>query len=113
MTQSKVDPTLYYPEEQGHVIGALITHIDDFMHCGDDSFNEKVMDKLREKFVARKMEEREFKYVGFDIMQNPDGVISGQGQYLQRLESIVVKTERAKQERNPLMKENYVCFEDL
>ena len=75
MTQSQVDPTLYYLEDQGHVMGALVTHIDDFMHCREDFFNEKVMDKLRQKFVAGKMEEREFKYVGFDIMQNPDGII--------------------------------------
>ena len=44
------------------------------MHCGEDSFNGMVMNKLRKKFVAGKIEEREFKYVGFDIMQNPDGV---------------------------------------
>ena len=44
MTQSQVDPTLYYLEEQGHVVGTLFTHTDDFMHCRDDSFNEKVMD---------------------------------------------------------------------
>ena len=54
---------------------------------------------LGQKFVAGKMEEREFKYVGFDIMQNPDGVILGQGQYLQKLESIVIKPDRAKQKR--------------
>ena len=53
------------------------------------------MDKLWQKFVAGKMEEREFKYVGFDIMQNPDGVILDQEQYLQKLESIV--TEQAKE----------------
>ena len=75
MTQSQVDPTLYYLEEQGHVIGALVTHVNDFVHCGEDFFNEKIMDNLRQKFVAGKMEEREFKYVGFNIMQNPDGVI--------------------------------------
>ena len=63
------------------MIGALVTHIGDFMHCGEDSFSEKVTDKLRQKFVVRKMEEREFKYVGFGIMQNPDEVILDQGQY--------------------------------
>ena len=57
MTQSQVDPTLFYLKEQDHVIGALVTHIDDFMHCGEDSFNEKVMNKLRQKFVAGKIED--------------------------------------------------------
>ena len=43
----------------------------------------------------------EFKYVGFDIMQNPDGVILDQGQYLQKLESIVIKPDRAKPKKEP------------
>ena len=102
MTESQVDPTLYYLEEQGHVIGALVTNIRDFMHCGEDSFNEKVTDKVRQKFVAGKMEEREFKYVGFHVMQNPDGVILDQGQNLPKLESIVIKPDRAKQKKEPL-----------
>ena len=34
MTQSKADSSLFYKVENGEVIGALITHIDDFMHCG-------------------------------------------------------------------------------
>ena len=101
MTQSQVDPTLYYLEEQGHVIGALVTHTNDFMHCREDFCSEKVTDKLRQKFVAGKMAEREFKYVGFNIIQNPDGVILDQGQYLQKLESIVIKPDRAKQKKKP------------
>ena len=34
MTQPQVDPTLYYLEEQGNVIGGLVTRIDDLMHYG-------------------------------------------------------------------------------
>ena len=81
------------------MIGALVTHIDDFTHCGEDSFNEKVMDKLRQKSVAGKMEEKEFEYVRFDIMQNPDDVILDQEQYLQKRESI--KPARAKHKKEP------------
>ena len=58
------------------------------------------------------MEEMELKYVGFDIMQNPDGVILDQGQYLQKLESIVIKPDRAKR-KNLHMQKNYLCFENL
>ena len=46
MTQSKVDSSLFYKVENGEVIGALITHIDDFMHCGNESFDETVMKPL-------------------------------------------------------------------
>ena len=44
---------------------------------------------------------KEFKYVGLDIIQIPDGVILDldQGQYLQKLESIVIKLDKAKQKK--------------
>ena len=36
--QSSVDSALFYLRD-GRVIGAMATHIDDFMHCGDASFD--------------------------------------------------------------------------
>ena len=60
MTQSKVDLSLYYKVENGEVIGALITHIDDFMHCGNESFDETVMKLLISRFVAGKQESSNF-----------------------------------------------------
>ena len=84
------------------MIGAVVTHIDYFVHCEEDFLNEKVMDKLRQKFVVGKMEEREFKYFEFNIKQNRDRAILDRGQYLQKFDSIVVKPDRSKQKKEPL-----------
>ena len=43
------------------LIGALVTHIDDFMHCREDSFSEKVMDKIKAEFFCRKNGRLKFK----------------------------------------------------
>ena len=113
MIQSKVDPALFYMREKGKLIGALVTHIDDFMHCGEDSFNDIVMAKLRRLFVAGKMEKGEFKYVGFDIRQNPDGIILDQSHYSRQLEGIIIKPQRAKQKKELLDQEESSLFRGI
>ena len=76
-----------YEEEREGGKGALVSHIHLMtMHCVADSFNEEVNweDLIKTyRFLVRKEEEGELKCVGFDIMQNPDGVI-----YTVRSESI-------------------------
>ena len=102
MTQSQVDPTLYYLEEQGHVIGALVAHIDDSMHCGEDSLIRRLWINLGRNLLQGKWKKGSSNMLGLTIMQNPDGVLLDQGQYLQKLESIVIKPHRAKQKKKPL-----------
>ena len=60
MKQSKVDPALFYKVNDGEVIGALITHIDDFMHCGNKLFDETVIKPLVTRFLAGKQESVNF-----------------------------------------------------
>ena len=43
LVQSKADPSLFYKVNNGEIIGAIITHIDDFMHCGGALFNNIVI----------------------------------------------------------------------
>ena len=83
------------------------------MHCGEDSFNDIVMAKLRRLFVAGKMEKGEFKYVGFDIRQNPDGIILDQSHYSRQLEGIIIKPQRAKQKKELLDQEESSLFRGI
>ena len=46
-------------------------------------------------------------------MQNPDGIILDQGQYLQKLESIVINPDRAKQKKEPLDEGELHLFQGL
>ena len=83
------------------------------MHCGQDSFNEEVMGRLRQKFVSGKVAEGEFRYVRFDIKQNPDGVVLDQSHCLQKLKIFIIKLQGSKQKEDPLGKEELSIFRGL
>ena len=70
LVQSKVDPSLFYKVNNGEVIGAIVTHIDDFMHCGSALFDNIVIKPLLERFIPGKQDTNKFCYIGFGIDQN-------------------------------------------
>jgi hypothetical protein len=49
----------------------MCCHVDDFLHAGNETF-EAAMCKLRQRFLAGKIEEGNFRYIniGFQITQN-------------------------------------------
>ena len=50
---STVDPSLfYYHNKDGSLAGVLITHVDDFLHAGNQVFNEEVILPLKRHFMA-------------------------------------------------------------
>lgn len=102
MRQSKVDSSLFYKVENGEVIGALITHIDDFMHCGNESFDETVMKPLITRFVAGKQESSNFRYIGFEMKQTSKEATLDQGKYVNGIEGIRIDPGRAKEKNSSL-----------
>jgi len=60
---SSLDPALFFFKCDGHLEGIVISHIDDFLHAGNNRFDSIVMSKLRERFLAGKLEESHFKYI--------------------------------------------------
>ena len=67
--QSSLDPALFYFKRDGIIMGMMSSHIDDFLHAGCEEFDKMVMDRLRNRFLAGKLEEVQFTYIGFDILQ--------------------------------------------
>ena len=74
-TQSEMDPALFILKKDGKVLVVLGCHIDDFLHCGDEEFDEIVMRQIRERFKTRKLEEGNFQYVGFKLSQDERGIV--------------------------------------
>jgi len=70
--QSRLDSALFYLERQGVLIGVVGSHIDDFLHAGTMEFDEEVMDRLCSRFLAGRVKANSFKYVEFEVKQNPD-----------------------------------------
>ena len=72
---TSLDPSLFFFREGDSLSGIIVSHIDDFLHCGNTSFQEKVVDKLCTRFCAGSKQSEEFKYVGYQVVQK-NGVIS-------------------------------------
>ena len=102
MTRSKVDSSLFYKVENGEVIGALITQFDDFMHCGNESFDETVMKPLTTRFVAGKQESSNFRYIGFEMKQTNKEATLDQEKYVNSIESTRIDPGRAKEKNSSL-----------
>lgn len=113
MLQSKVDPSLFYKVNNGEVIGAIITHIDDFMHCGSTLFDSIVIKPLLQRFIAGKQESNSFRYIGFGIIQNDKEITMDQGKYITDLEGIRIDPGRAKERNSPLTLEEQRQFRSL
>ena len=101
--QSKLDPALFIKRDSsGVLIGCIALHVDDFLHCGTSEFDIIIMDELRKRFLAGKMEEGNFRYVGFDVLQSDEGIILDQSSYLKNIEIPKIDASRLKQKNCPL-----------
>ena len=68
--QSDLDPTLHFMIGKNNVlIGIILTHVDDFIHCGDNMFEEVIMKPLVQRFLAGRCAAGKFKYIGLNIFQ--------------------------------------------
>eukprot|EP00795_Rhopilema_esculentum_P002321 gene2321-biopygen11363 len=110
MKQSKVDSSLFYMTSNTQVTGALIMHIDDFLHCGNEVFEEKVLKPLAERFTVGRRAKDNFTYIGFDIKQTHKGITISQGAYVENIQSIKIDPGRAKEKKSPLTSEEQKQF---
>jgi transposase InsO family protein len=92
--QSKLDPALFMLKKSGTLVGLLVCHIDDFLHSGEMEF-DKVLDALRRRFIAGRLEERQFTYIGFSLEQHDDAIVMDQSIYVKELEGLHLEPKRA------------------
>ena len=84
--QSDLDPALFFMKQNGHIIGMLVSHIDDFLHAGEAAFDDLVMDKLCVRFLAGKFEKDHFHYIGFSVSTVENALILDQEEYLTNID---------------------------
>lgn len=63
--QFKLDLAVFTMMEEGMLIG-ICSLVDDFLHVGNEKF-EEIMSKLQQRFLAGKIEQGDFQYIGFKI----------------------------------------------
>ncbi|CAG2239162.1 unnamed protein product [Mytilus edulis] len=102
--QSKLDPALFILTVKGSLQGIFCCHVDDFLHAGNEEF-EKLMEKLRKRFIAGKIEEENFRYIGFMIKQNNEGIQLDHSIYMEKLDHQHIEPQRAFQKLKQLTQE--------
>jgi hypothetical protein len=109
--QSPLDPSLFYSHDKdGSLSGILVSHIDDFLHCGSQLFDKHIMEEVRKRFLAGKLEEKNFTYVGFEILQDEDGITIDQSGYIDNLNVISLPNERLKNKSDALTSEELTSY---
>ena len=111
--KSNLDPSLFTLSDSGGCHGMLASHIDDFLHVGDAMFDEKVTNKLCERFVAGKKSSSEFKYTGYQVTQYSDHIVLDQNDYLDGVSPAMLSAERGMQKSNELTAEEATQYRSI
>ena len=79
------DEAFYYLHRNGEVIGAVITHVDDFTLAGTEDFIKEVLETVSRELTVSKIERDSFRYTGIDVKTVEDGIEIEMLQVLKKL----------------------------
>ena len=108
----EIDPAMFYLHRNDKLCGIVCCHVDDFLHAGDEYF-EKMMKTLRKRFVAGKIEEKNFKYIGFRITQDNDGIVLDQSEYVENIANKTIDPKQALNKQSPLTADEQTEYRQL
>ena len=111
--QSRCDPALFYFKKNSKLCGLLVSHIDDFLHAGNATFDTEVMEKLRCRFVAGKLVDSDFSYVGFHIKQDAHSITLDQSEYVKKLDRPSIEPQRMLEKDSELTPKEYTLFRSI
>lgn len=115
--KSSLDPSVYCKFNQSGsdstLSGMLLSHIDDFLHAGDGNFDRSVMGPLRTRFIAGKVQDQNFSYVGFQIVQKEHGITLDMNEYVEGVEIPKVDIDRQKDKSDLLSSKEQTTFRSI
>merc|ERR1711895_260102 len=68
------DEAFYYENRDSKLIGAVLSHVDDFTVAGEEEFVKRVVKGVTEKFTVSKVEEDEFRFIGLDVKVGKESI---------------------------------------
>ena len=68
------DEAFYYLHQDGELMGAVITHVDDFTLAGTEDFIREVLETISRELTVSKIEKDNFRYTGIDVSTTDDGI---------------------------------------
>ena len=95
LRMSKFDPAMFMFERNDMLEGLVCIHVDDFCWGGTALFEDCVVSKLKEDFLVGATDSKEFRYVGMNIKQEPEGIAVDQEKYIKSLNQVEVSQKKA------------------
>ena len=95
--QSHLDPSMFCYYQDDIPCGAIVCHMTTSYMLGNQSLTG-----LRDRFLAGKLEETTFKYVGFNVHQSSIGITLDQNDYVEYIDSVSVDPSRTSQKLEKL-----------
>ena len=105
------DEAFYYLHRDGKLIGAVITHVDDFTLAGTEVFVNEVIDTVSKDLTVSKIERENFRYTGIDVKTVEDGIEIEMQDYVNSLDE--VREIRKAGNDNPLTKAEFKVFRKM
>ena len=84
--RATLDPAIFFYHQHNKHCCVLACHVDDFLHAGNAQFEDNIKTPLRSRFLAGKLVETIFKYIGFNIHQTSKGIVLDQQDYINSLD---------------------------
>ena len=82
------DEAFYYLHQDGELMGAVITHVDDFTLAGTEDFIREVLETISRELTVSKIEKDNFRYTGIDVSTTDDGIEIKMEGYIESLEEM-------------------------
>ena len=110
--RSSVDYGLFSWYENGKLCGVLLSHVDDILWAGSESFKLKVIEPFCKLFSVRSQSANCFKYLGLNITQrfNENCIYVDQIEYVNNIEPIAVSNQRKKSKTDACNKDETSMF---
>ena len=98
----EIDPAMFFVHKDGKLSGTICCHVDDFLHA-DNEYFEGIMVSLQKRFVAGKIEERIFNFIGFRIVGETGEILLDQSKYVVKIKYKTIDPKRAHDKARKLL----------
>ena len=82
------DKAFYYLHQDEELMGAFITHVDNFTLAGTETFIKEVLETISRELTVSKIERDNFRYTGIDVLAMDDGIEVQMEDYVESLEEM-------------------------
>ena len=110
--QCRLDPAVFFVRENYRLKGMICCHVDDFLHAGDAVF-DKMIEVLRQRFYAGKVEEKTYKYIGFKVEQSENKIILDHSEYVEKMKTETLDPGRAAAKNELLSEQEQTVYRQM